>query len=85
MRNIKFTNAQQAKVVYNIQNTKGKLLNPSAAICFNKIMQKPQINTEIYKCNKLVLILDGYRAVIHVRIEDAFKQIFASSSATPEM
>jgi len=37
MNNIKFTNAQQTKVVYNYKNTKAKLYKMSAAIWFKNI------------------------------------------------
>jgi len=36
MYDIKFTNAQQAQIVYKFKNTKEKLLKHSTAICFKQ-------------------------------------------------
>jgi len=47
MYNIKFTNAQQAQVVYKFKNTKEKLLRHSAAICLKKIWKNHEL-TPIY-------------------------------------
>ena len=53
MYNIKFTNAQQAQVVYKLKNTKEKLLKHSAAIWFKEICKNQEL-TPIY-INALVL------------------------------
>jgi len=37
MRNLKFTNTQQAAAAYNYKNTKEELCKTNAAIWFNKI------------------------------------------------
>ena len=39
--NIKFVDAQQAKLAYQYKNTKGKLYKTNAAIWFNKICRQP--------------------------------------------
>jgi len=42
MGDIKFTDVQQAKAIYNFKNVKGKLCRTNAATCYNKICATEQ-------------------------------------------
>ena len=47
--NIKFIDAQQAKVAYQYKNTKRKLYKTNAAIWYNKTCRQKTTHPEIYQ------------------------------------
>jgi len=56
MDNIKFTNAQQSKMIYKFKNTKEKLCKTKAAVWYNKMCKINQITTIYSKLKYKVTI-----------------------------